>query len=48
MYNRKEGGCDFQVVRCPLVLKEGDAHGYIRSAYFIISNFCGSVIHRQS
>ena len=44
----QKDGCDFPMLRCPLVHKEGDAHEHNGSVNFIISNFCGTVIFRQS
>ena len=40
-------GCDFPIVRCPLVLrKRDDANGHNGSTYTFISCFCGSILHR--
>jgi len=44
--NRTESGCDFPIVRCPLVLhKEGDAHEYDGSTYSVVSCLCSFIIH---
>jgi hypothetical protein len=44
--NRTESGCDFPIVRCPLVLQRGgDAHEYDESTYSVVSCLCSFIIH---
>ena len=43
----QEAGCDFPIVRCPLVLRKWVMpYEHNGSAYSIASSFRGSVLHR--
>ena len=45
----RSSGVNFTIIRCPLVLRRRVMpYEHNWSTYFVASNFCGSVLHRQS